>query len=495
MKIKLFLKDYSAHIAVLLAGAAILFGGCFQNSLWFDEAYTVGLMQHSLLNVFKWATFDVHPHLYYVALKLFTMIFGDSLPAMRIFSALGAVMFASLGLTHLRKDFGRKVGFWFSFCAVFSASTLVYALQIRMYTWAAYFVALAAIYAFRKYSDPENRKNRILFLVCSVAAAYIHYFGLFAVAAVNLILLYRTNKDKRPVKLWLRDAAVQIGAYIPGLAVFLRQITLGGAGWIQIGWPDLVLDMVSYHLFGDVLSAFFEHKSIPYLVVGGVCLLLYVCGGVLLWRYAASDRIGENQKRALRGALCAYFGTLLFTVTVSLFRPIYYVRYTVVICGLLFFAVAVLLAGFRKKLFKIIAALVILAVFAVQTVYTYDLMYDPSANAVHDALDGNVREDDQFLFEGTHEYVVAMNYPDNESYFYNVWGWQVQKSYRAFGENSYVVDDLNSSEIASLGDRVWVIGNGSCYAHLLENGYSQTAQYDISMKYHQYSFTVYLMEK
>ena len=185
-----FLRKDGAHLLLLVAGAALFIGGCFQNSQWFDEAYTVGLMQHSLSGVLYWATFDVHPHLYYVLLKLFTLLFGRSLPVMRLFSALGAILLASLGYTHLRRDFGKAVGFWFSFCVIFCSQTLAYALAIRMYTWAAFFVALAAIYAYRMANEP-NKRNRVLFLVFALCASYTHYFGLFAAAMMQFLLLLR----------------------------------------------------------------------------------------------------------------------------------------------------------------------------------------------------------------------------------------------------------------------------------------------------------------
>jgi uncharacterized membrane protein len=110
--IKYFLKEYFLHLLVILVSGAIYLGGCFQNSLWFDDAYTVGLMNQNFLGVIKWATFDVHPHLYYVMLKLFTLVFGNTLPVMRIFSVIGAVLsFRSDSLTsekisERRSDFG-----------------------------------------------------------------------------------------------------------------------------------------------------------------------------------------------------------------------------------------------------------------------------------------------------------------------------------------------------------------------------------------------------
>ncbi len=499
-KCRTILRTYGAHLAVLLTGTALLVGGCFQNSLWFDESYTVGLMHHTLPDVLRWATYDVHPHLYYLLLKIFTLLFGTSLPAMRLFSVLGAVLLAGLGLTHLRRDFGSKIGFWFSFCTLFCASTLAYALQIRMYTWAAFFVALAILYAYRMETQQGGKRNRVLFLLFSLCAAYTHYFGLFAVAACNLILLYRTCKDKRPLKFWLQNAAIQIVAYIPGALVFLRQISLNGAAWIRIEWPDLIFDLTSYHLLGDVLKVFFDRGSEPflgitYLLFGGLFLTLYLTAGILIWRQIRSGKIDNTQKKVLWSSLVLYFGVILFSLTISLFRVIYYIRYTVVICSLLFFAMAILLASFQKRTIKVSVAVLLLVLCGIQTYYHYDLLYDPSANAVHETLDQEVQADDTFLFDGANSFVVSVQYPENTAYFFNNWHWSVEKTYRAFGPNSYVLDNLDCPEIDSLGSRVWTVDRGICYERLLALGYEETKAFQIHLRYHDSNYEMILMQK
>lgn len=489
-----FIKDNIAHLSVIAVGALIMLLGCFQSNLWFDEAYTVALARHSLIDMIKLATFDVHPHLYYIMLKLFTMVFGDSCIAMRIFSAIGGILFASLGLTHIKKDFGNQVGFWFSFFAVFSASTLIYALQIRMYTWAAFFVTLTAIYAYRSFALPQSRKNRILFLLCSVSAAYTHYFALFAVAIINIFLLCRYFKEKRSLKIWWQNAAVQIGCYIPGLLVFLKQISLDGAAWISIEWPNIIFDFTSYHLLGEVLDKVFARGSDQYSVAGGISLALYVAGGIFLWNQAKTDKLTPKTKKALSAALWCYFGTVLFALTVSLFRAIYYARYTVVICGLLFFALAVLVSSFKRQWLKGVAAVVMIFVFATQAVNNYMTVYDASSDNITDSLDPYVSEGDKFLIERPEDYVLTVNYAENDVYFFNWDHWTVQDAYSVFGEDT-VMDDLDCPQTASLGNRVWVAGRDRCFNYLLEEGYTEAAEFNINVKYHDQSFTVILMVK
>ncbi len=492
MKIKLVFKEYLAHILLLLTGAVILLAGCFQNSLWFDEAYTVGMMSYDGFEGLKWAIFDVHPHLYYFLLRIFTLVFGNSLPVMRVFSAIGALLFAALGFTHIRKDFGKSVGFWFSFCAIFSASTLHYALEIRMYTWAAYFVALAAIYAFRMYNHPEKNSFRILFLIFSLCSAYTHHFGLFAVSGINLALLYRTIKEKRPMKEWWQNAAVQIGCYLPCAFMFLLQVINGVAGWITVKFPDVILDFVSYHLLGDTLRNFVDGDKTRYMLFGIIFYALYIIAGICLWKYSKSASMPSEQKRALGGAVKVYFGVFVFSLNVSLFKAMYHIRYTVVICGFLFFMIAILISNLNRKALKAIAALILVSFFAIQASGIYKNRYDPSANYVRQYMDEYICEEDAILFEGIDGFVISVQYPENDTYFYNSGNWQVHKTYRALGENTHIVDELPKVDF---GDRVWTLGRGDCYKYLVSQGYAETESKKVSAAYHNYNFNIILLER
>ena len=492
---KLNLRENAAHLCLLLIGSILLIGGCFQNSIWFDEAYTVGLVNHSLPSLLKLAAYDVHPHLYYVGLKLFTLLFGNSIPVMRLFSAIGGVVCISLGFTHVRKDFGKAVGFWFSFCTAFCASTLVYALQIRMYTWAFCFVALTGIYAFRYFNNPEDKKSRRKFLVFSLCAAYTHYFALFTVAAINVVTLVANIKKKNNLKKWWIDAAIQIGLYLPGAAVFLYQILQDGANWLTVAYPDVVFDLVSYHFLGDFAQIFYGYQSTKYLVVSGLFLAVYVIGGVLLYRYYKSKQIDNNRKSALKSAAAVYFGVILFALTVSLFRVIYYIRYTVVIGGFLFFMMALLISQFRLKAVKAAVALAMIIVFANQAVGVYKTFYDPSSNAVSEALDGEVTEEDDFIFEDIKCYIATVQYPSCRSFFYNSQNWQVHKAYQALAEESNVVDRMEYFEDYNLSDRVWVADRGACYEYLRSQGYEEIKSKGIHTVYYNYHFDLILMIK
>lgn len=495
-KTRLFWKTYAAHVAILVLGAGMMLGGCFHSNLWFDEAFTVGMMRLDLPDLLHAASYDVHPPLYYLLLKGVVTLFGQSLFVMRLFSVVGSVLFATLGLTHLRKDFGAGVGFWFSFFASFSGAVFFYALQIRMYSWVMYFVALAAIYCYRLCLDGSSRKTRVLFLTFSVCAAYLHYYGLFAVIALNLLLLYKTCREKLSLKIWLQNAAIQIGVYLPGLFVFFRQLAQGGATWISLKWPNMVFDLASHHLLGSEPQFFFEYKSAGYYIVGGIATALYVTGAVLLRRMYKGDTLSERQQLALKASTYVYYGIIVAILAVSLFRPLYHVRYTVVISVFFLFAAALLLASFRKKWPKVVACLLVLCFFLGQGAYRYDVAYHESSHAIQDVLDPRIQEEDCLLFDNSciNGFVLAVQYPQTQAYFYNAEEWQVQNAYLSFGHNTHVLDAWGEKELSLLPSRVWLAGKG-CYELLTKAGYREEEHHTIKVRYHNFSCELYLMVK
>lgn len=108
----------------------------FHTSIWFDESYSVGIASHSVPEIWSIGSNDVHPALYYIILHFVGMLTGNSILSFRLISTACVIILAILGYTHVRKDFGEKVGILFSFLILFMPVVLAYSGEIRMYTMA-----------------------------------------------------------------------------------------------------------------------------------------------------------------------------------------------------------------------------------------------------------------------------------------------------------------------------------------------------------------------
>jgi hypothetical protein len=98
------------HILIIIAGSIFILLGAFHTEVWFDESYTIALISHDFSEIVQIDAKDVHPVLYYFLLKIVTSIFGNSILIARLFSVLAGILIGILGFTHIRKDFGPKVG-------------------------------------------------------------------------------------------------------------------------------------------------------------------------------------------------------------------------------------------------------------------------------------------------------------------------------------------------------------------------------------------------
>ena len=111
-KVKEVFKDKAKllHIIIIILGIAFISLTNFHKAIWFDESYSVAISAHSFSEIWNIGGHDVHPVLYYWILHILRYIFGNEILVYRLFSVLVISILGILGYTHIRKDFGGKVG-------------------------------------------------------------------------------------------------------------------------------------------------------------------------------------------------------------------------------------------------------------------------------------------------------------------------------------------------------------------------------------------------
>ena len=106
MKNKISIKNI--HILIIVIGTLFLFASSFHTNIWFDESYSVGMANHSLVDIWKIGGNDVHPVLYYWMLRIVSLLTNGSILAYRLFSVLPVALLGVLGITHIKKTLERK---------------------------------------------------------------------------------------------------------------------------------------------------------------------------------------------------------------------------------------------------------------------------------------------------------------------------------------------------------------------------------------------------
>ena len=481
------------HIAVIVIGIIFVSLGAFHSNLWFDESYSVGLARHTFGEIWSIGGHDVHPILYYWMLRIVYLMTGGTIMAYRIFSVIPIAIMIILGYTHIRKDFGEKTGFIFSFLSAFLPEMAQYAIEIRMYSWAILAVTILALYAYRLTKE-DNTKNWIIFGLSSLASIYLHYYGLMAAGLINVFLLiYLIVKRRKKGIIFIISFGILQGlAYLPWLVNFATQLSNVSSGyWIGFSFPKTPMELLSSQLAGYVKTSDYTGLLVPTVLA----LELYAYMIYKTYKYAKA----KEDLNSFKWSVIVYFAVILaaIIITALMKTSILYYRYLFVITGLYIFAVSFILGKEENKI-EIVA---ILSVIAILGVYNNIVMmkdnYDYSNQEPIKYLNENVKEGDTIVYAdfggGS---VVAVQFADNQVYFYNADNWGVEEAYKAFGPNYEV--KVTKDFIDNCSNRVWFVDNiyNSVADEVFEGkGYNKVSEKEFSTKYHDYSYKIVLLEK
>ena len=461
-------KQYLIWVGLLLAGVFLFLFRNTHDSPWFDEVFSRILIQHNFGQIWRLTGGDVHPPLYYFLLKLFGFVFGHSVFALRAFSAIGALAFAALSIGPIRRIFGTKAGMLFAFLVIFNPMVIGLAQELRMYSWAAFFVTGSGLYAYLL-TKSNQTSEWIRFVLFSLAAAYIHYYALIAVCFVNLILFFRLMFKAKPlISKYLLSAGVMAAGYAPWLVSVIPLALkknyhsntpfekMSGNGWLPVvSWGQVVNVLVSP--FDNIFRApkemnlNFHSLAIPASVLAGLLI------GGALW---TAFRKHDPARGMLTLGMEAYFLTLLAGVAISLaFRPALIERYMFPLLGFLLIPLAFLIARIRKPLIAgvILAWMIIVAIPPVYNIYK-ERFNGPTVETV-EYIKALLKSDDVFIHTDEHSLCLFLDaFPRHRHLLYT--GSKIIQFYsnlEAFAPPAVVSDKLAAFEPYLRGHDSWHI--------------------------------------
>lgn len=386
------------HLGIVAAGALLLALMANYDALWFDEAYSVGMAAHSFEEMWTIGAADVHPVLYYWVLHCVYLVFGQNIVAYRLVSVAGVVALAMLGYTHVRKDFGPRCGMIFTLLVFLVPWAVRVALQIRMYSWLALAVMVAAIYGWRIVSrlrdggcsdansaDPVPLGWWAAMAVASLAAAYLHYYGAmaaFCVQAMVLLAVARTASGRlRNIACWGGFAAVAVAAFLPWLSVAASQAgAVSGGFWITLGYPDAVSEIALFPFNAPEATGFMgrQFAGLDTSCLGvALFLVLLAVEAACIFSFGralggdANER-SDSPAARYRGVVCFMLGVYLGTIALAwlaslvLGQAILYFRYLAAALGPVLLSMALVLSCLVDRRLKV-ASWALVAVFALIT--------------------------------------------------------------------------------------------------------------------------------
>ena len=476
------------HISIIIIGIIFIFSSLFHTNIWFDEAYSVGLANHSFIDIWKIGGHDVHPILYYWILHIIALVTGSSILAYRIFSGTLIAILGILGYTHIRKDFGEKTGLIFSCLTYFMPAVAVYANQIRMYSLAILSVTILGIYAYRLMKD-QCKKNWIIFFISSLVSIYTHYYGLMAAGIINLFLFgyFIKNKNKKQIIIIIAQGLVQAIAYIPWLMYFMIQLkNISGGFWIGFEFPKTLFELLGFQYIGNM-----KNEYIGFYFSIGLFILLIVL-------YFKNKKQIDNRlpiKLSIAIYLIVIIAALIMTAILG--TLILYYRYLFVITGLFIFAISYILAKTNKDYIAIIVCLLTIILGTVSNTIQIINNYDQNNLKQIEFIKENIQNEDivvyKYIGNGA---IIAVDFKDNKQYFYNADNWNVEDAYKAFGYHMETCTNLDFLE--NYKGRIWVVDQDSfnLYNEVFNNEeYNVLKQEKFKIPYQDDTYGITLVKK
>ena len=355
---------YLTGIIFLLVYAYIALSGV---GLWADEIYTLSLVQMPFKEFLTNAINDVHPILYYLLFKIFIKVFSflDIALGGKIFSLIPLLLIGILSITKIRKDFGMLTAGLFFFCICSMPRIIMFAFEVRMYSWALFFVTASVIYAYEALKTLEW-KNWIILTVLTIASAYTHYFSAVASFSIYLMMLIHIIKtDKSLLKKYIVSASAAVISYIPWLMILYMQAKNVSANY----WIDAIT-------FKTVISYVYYILSPAFDVIRGNELVSPTIAGTLLL-IAFIYLLYKNRDKFSLSLLAIFILVPLLGIAFSLVKqPVFHIRYIVPSLGIFWLMFSYLFAKSFKNPKISIPIILLLLFVAISGVFAFIPIHD-----------------------------------------------------------------------------------------------------------------------
>lgn len=488
MNKKQFLKENKLHITIILLGIISLLIPAFHSNIWFDESYSIGIVRHSFGEIWTIGGNDVHPILYYWMLKVVNIIFGENIIIYRIFSVLGVSILSIIGLTHVKKDFGKNTGLLFSFLSLFLPVMLNYALEIRMYSWTILFVTLMMIYL-NRFIKTKSVKNLILFGMFSLVSSYMHYYALVCAGIINLsLIIYIIKKrkyfEKNIIIKFIITELLQIILYLPWLVNFIGQLKrVGGGFWIKLEFPQILIDIINFQFKGNL------NENIA--TIFSIILYIYIF-------YIIIKRIKKKEDIKYGIIPAIIYALVILAVSIaSIISPILYARYLFTITGLLIFSISYFLAKENNKYLISIICTIIVIMSIINNICNIKENYDSSNQEPIKYIMENLSDNDIIIYSNINNGgVIAASIKDNKQYFLNLENWTIEEAYKAYAPYMNIAYSIDEA-IKDVKGKICIIDTGEMD---LYNKFQNKEKYNTKIqkfepKYKNYTYNIIILEK
>lgn len=447
-------------------------------SIWFDEAFSVALINVPPRELIELTAADVHPPLYYLLLQAWAALFGDSETALRSFSALCMVGAMAVGFGFVRRCFGTKAAYITLPFLLVAPFLLRYGQEARMYALAT-LICISATYVLVRAEQSKTRPWLwwALYALLVTAGLYTHYYtGLIWIAhwIWHGYVVWHTPGKRFFDKYWVLSYLFVALAFLPWAGILIDQFRHVQNGfWIAPVSHESLINVAS-----NVLMYMQEGHVKNWLSL--VLMLALSCLGVLLYKTLQLLKGPQRQHFVLLMAVGFVPVLVLFMLSLPPLQSVFVERYFVPAALSMYLLIGLVIAlGPQTKrwiMFKILVATgtIMLLLFGVGNVlragnFNYNQNLQPQAKQLMAELNPRLGHNDAIIVHSPYSF-YEFDYYDTKDATY-------------FTDPDRIVGSIGSTEVlvgskylvkdmASFGadkEIVWLAGIGELGFTVPEN--------------------------
>src|SRR6266496_106514 len=338
-------RSLAVFVLVVLLFVTLRFWKITSFSLWGGEAFTMIGVKQTWMGMFSYVIADiVHPPLFYILLKLWISLGGESLLWLKLLPVL-----SSIALVVPFYFLCRELSFqWHEmslalFLAAVNGYLILYAQELRMYSLFSLF-SMCSFWLFMRYFKSTARMNAelVVLTVVNLLTIYIHYYGWIV---VGVELLFLMMWQRRKLLKFALSALILLLIFAPWANLVIRQAQSIGGLAHNLDWipKPHIIDVLNFY---STLNGPLGSRSLK--LVG---ILLFGLPALLwLWRIARSDfrfRSNEIISFSLLMLLAFLPVTIIFLISQRTAQAVWIDRYFVFIAVPYFMLISA--AAFRLK--------------------------------------------------------------------------------------------------------------------------------------------------
>lgn len=421
-----------------------------KTTFWYDEAFSGILVKQDLGTILQVIYEDrVHPPVYYLLLKLWSVFFGNTDTTLRMFSVIFGMSLVVVGFLLIRKLINKKAAVAVAGIFALSPYFILYSLEARSYIMLG-LEALISIYlflviyrkGFKTLKELLKIKETKLLIGVSVLILLTHYVGL-ALIAVMCLLFFIKLYPKTEKYIWAVLTIILLIIIARGLLnggdfrIYDKQLT--HTKWLEDANLLTPAEMLYSFIFGVDSQQISRQLVFTFSFIKDLSAVFVV---ITVLAIVLSINMIKKQNKRLSVISKLFLFSLLITTIVCLFGVNLFIPRYVMFLAIVFVVwIASVVSKFNIKTFAI-AGLVYLFLLT-QVIWVNTNRYFDNIAEIETQAENN-----RIVVKSPFEYLVLKYYLKNDRnlYFLDSNQWNMKQGPWLFFDRNQITNKLLSTD-------------------------------------------------